>query len=69
VVIRDMRNDILIPKTKKFPAADRLTSDNNANPASIKYVQDSLESVIDAINQNVLIFFQNKRQAESFTFL
>ncbi len=62
VVTRDARNDDLAGAQQKY-APDRLVSANDKNPASIKYIQDSIESVIDGSNQNVLIFFKTKDQA------
>ena len=62
VVTRDARNGGLTGVRQKY-APDKLVSENDKNPASIKYIQESLESVIDGSNQNVLIFFKNKDQA------
>jgi DNA excision repair protein ERCC-2 len=63
VVTRDAKYDYLAGENFKKEAPDRLVSANNENPASLKYIQDSLEAVIDGADSNVLIFFQTKTHA------
>jgi DNA excision repair protein ERCC-2 len=63
VVTRDARNDRLAGAQPQKHAPDRLVSTNDFNPASERYIQDSLEAVIDGANSNVLIFFKTKAQA------
>lgn len=65
VVTRNARNDGLAGAQQEY-APDILVSKNDLNPASIKYIQESLESVIDGSNQNVLIFFKTKIQATQY---
>ena len=63
VVTRDIRNDTLAGAQQRKYAPDRLVFANDSNPASERYIQDSLEAVIDGSNKNVLIFFKSKKQA------
>jgi DNA excision repair protein ERCC-2 len=64
VVTRDARNNLTGAQQKFAP--DILVSENDKNPASIKYIQESLESVIDGSNKNVLIYFKTKVQAAQY---
>ncbi len=65
IVTRDVRNDYLAGVHQKH-APDRLVSKNDDNPASLLFIQNSIEAVIDGSNNNVLIFFKTKNQAAQF---
>lgn len=65
VVTKDAQNRNEPGRRSKI-APDRLVFENDTNLDSIKYIQESLESVIDGSNRNVLIFFKTKTQASEY---
>jgi len=67
VILRDVKYDHLA-KAAGFenPLPDTLTAKNANNLASIKYIRDSLDAIIEVVHHNVLIYFTNKKQAEQY---
>ncbi|MDP2754897.1 MAG: DEAD/DEAH box helicase family protein, partial [Nitrospirota bacterium] len=66
VVRRDTRNDNLWNRDQFPKPPDVLVSKNKENPASIKYIKDSLEAIIDGSDGNILIFFKTIEQATEY---
>lgn len=67
VILRDVKHDHLAKAAGyKYPLPDTLTARNANNPASIKYIRDSLDAIIEVVHNNVLIYFKNKQQAEQY---
>jgi DNA excision repair protein ERCC-2 len=68
VVLREVKNDPLAEAAGyKYPLPDTLTSKNSNNPASIKYIRDGLDAILEVVRHNVLIFFTNKSQAAKYS--
>lgn len=67
VILRDVKHDHLAEAAGfKYPLPDTLTAKNANNPASIKYIRDSLDAIIEVVHHNVLIYFTNKSQAAHY---
>lgn len=66
VVGRDKELDVGWDRIKYRNVPDRLVSENDTNPVSEKYQQNTVENIIDGSNRSVLIFFKNKQEARKY---
>ncbi len=66
IVGRDKELDVGWDRIKYRYVPDMLVAQNDTNPVSEKYQQNTVEYIIDGSNRSVLIFFKNKQEARKY---